>query len=332
MFKGVAWRPVAFGEPKSVLRLQELTWAPPTEGLVLVKVLASGVSLPDLMATRGTYRPIPEVPVGVGLEATGEIVAVPEGSRFSVGERVMGMTSIFANGFGGHAEYAYLMSAETRPVPARLSDVQAAGFVIGFRTAHAALVDRCAIKSGETLVVLGAAGNSGASTVQLGKALGATVIAVASNEDKLTYCKAIGADHGINYSTDDVGDEIMAITDGRGADVIFDPVGGELARRAVKAIAQFGRIAIIGFASGSIIALDAFDMLEREYSAIGMLGLGDGWNKIQQRRGAAFDQLIDLVNKGVLQVPTPWIMSFAEVPQAIARLDTAPPGKTAIRV
>jgi NADPH2:quinone reductase len=249
-----------------------------------VKVLASGVSLPDLLATTGTYPPIPDVPVVLGLEAAGEIVAVPEGARFSVGDRVMGMRSIFVNGFGGHAEYAYLLEAETRPVPAHMSDEQAAGFVIGFRTAHAALVDRCAIKNGETLVVLGAAGNSGASAVQLGKALGATVIAVASNKDKLAYCKAIGADHVVNYTTDNVSDEIMAITGGRGADVIFDPVGGELSGQAVKVIAQYGRIAIVGFASGSPITLDAFDMLLREYSAIGLLAAGDGGTEF--RKGA----------------------------------------------
>jgi NADPH2:quinone reductase len=203
----MAWRLVAFGETNNVLQSQELTWPPPTEGQVLVKVLASGVSLPDLLATTGTCPPMPDVPVGLGLEAAGEIVAVPEGSRLSVGDRVMGMTSIFVNGFGGHAEYAYLLEAETRLVPMHLSDEQAAGFVIGFRTAHAALVDRCAIESGATLVVLGAAGNSGAPAVHLGKALGATVIAVASNQHKLAYCKAIGADNVVNYTVDNVADE-----------------------------------------------------------------------------------------------------------------------------
>jgi NADPH2:quinone reductase len=332
MFKGVAWRLVAFGETKSALQSQELTWPPPAEGQVLVRVLASGVSLPDLLATTGTYPPIPAVPVVLGLEAAGEVVAVPEGSGLAVGDRVMGMTSIFVNGFGGHAEYAYLLEAETRPVPTHLSDEQAAGFVIGFRTAHAALVDRCAIKSGETLVVLGAAGNSGASAVQLGKALGAKVIAVASNQDKLAYCEAVGADHLVNYTVDNVADQIRAITGGRGADVIFDPVGGDLAGQAVKAIARYGRIVIIGFASGSPVPLDAFDMLLRQYSAIGLLAAGDSWDAIPQRREAAFDQLIDLVDREVLRLPTPRIRSFGEVPEVISQLDAAPPGKTAIRV
>jgi len=330
MFRGMSWQPVSFGEPGSVLRLRELTWAPPTEGRILVRVLASGLSLPDLLATRGVYAPVPAVPLGIGLEAVGEVVATPERSRFTVGQRVMGMTSLFATGHGGHAEYAYLLADETRPVPENLGDAQAAGFVIGFRTAHTALVDRCAIKPGETLAVVGAAGNSGMAAVQLGKALGATVIAVAGNADKLAYCQAIGADHGVNHTTGNVADEIMELTAGHGADVIFDPVGGEVAEQAVKAVAQFGRVAVIGFASGSVLRLDAFDMLNREYSAVGMLSLGDSWNSIPHRRDAAYDQLIDLVESAILQVPAPLTMPFAKLPEAVARLGTSPVGKMAV--
>lgn len=330
MFKGLAWQLEAFGEVEDVLVRRELTWPRPIEGLLLVRVTASGLSLPDLLATRGQHPAIKEPPAVLGLEAAGEVVAAPRNSPFSVGDRVMGLTALLTDRLGGLAEYAYLVAEETRLIPSRLTDEQAAGFVIGFRTAHAALVDRSALSSGETLVVLGAAGNSGSAAVLLGKALDARVIAVAGSAEKLAYCAELGADHVLNHATEDIAGRISEITDGRGADVIFDPVGGDLARRALQSIARFGRFAIIGFASGSPAPLDAFDMLLREYSATGLLALGGSWDEIPDRRRAAYDQLIGLVEDGRLHVPEPRLMAFDDVPKAIRELETAPPGKVAI--
>jgi NADPH2:quinone reductase len=326
MFKGTAWRAVAAGEPADVLRLEEMSWSEPDEGRLIVKVIVSGVSLPDLHTTRGMYVVTP--PAVIGTEVSGEVVAVPKRSRFSVGDRVMGVTP-FLQGMGGHAEYSYLKEGETRLIPAQLSDEQAAGFVIGFRTAHVALVYRCALKSGETLVVLGAAGSTGIATIQLGKALGATVIAVASNAEKLAYCASLGADHTIDYTTASVGDEIKKITGGHGCDVIFDPVGGEVATQAVQAIARYGRHAIVGGASGSFIALNPIDMLQRSYSAVGLAADG---KYTEEEENAAYGLLFDFVEKGVIKAPVAHVMPFDEVPAAIARLDAAPPGKTVIRV
>lgn len=236
MFKGTAWQLEAFGDAEDVLR--QRTWPAPAEGHVLVRVVAAGVSPPDLLAARGWLPSVQELPAVLGMQAAGEIVAVPRTSRLSVGDRVMGLTAIFSDRLGGHADYAYLIEAETRRIPAALTDAQAAGFVVGFRTAHTALVDRCGLSKGETLVVLGAAGNSGEAALLLGKALGTKVVAVASSACKLAYCRDLGADDLVNHTEEDVAQRIIDVTEGRGADVIFDPVDGRLTWRCSPSLAS----------------------------------------------------------------------------------------------
>lgn len=239
----------------------------------------------------------------------------------------MGVTT-FMEGWGGHAQYAYVIEKKTLPIPAQLTDEQAAGFMIGFRTAHAALAERATLSGGDVLVVLGAAGSTGGSAIQLGKTLGATVVAVASSEEKLAFCAGLGADHLVNYKTADVGAEVRKITDGHGADVIFDPVGGEVAAQAVSGIARNGRIAIVGYASGSFLPLDPLDMLMRNYSAAGVFAGGF----TEEEDVAAYSRLRDLVEAGAILTPVGAVASFADVPEIIARLASPPPGKTVVRI
>src|SRR5262249_31118269 len=150
MFSGRAWRVVRFGEPDEAAELQEMTWAEPSAGQVLIRVRTAGAGYPDLMMTAGQFPLLGAPPFGLGEEAAGEVVAVPPGSAFSVGERVTGITD-FHNGWGGYADYVYLREGATIRIPGRMTDEQAAGFPIGFRTAYAGLVERAPVEPGQTL-------------------------------------------------------------------------------------------------------------------------------------------------------------------------------------
>lgn len=156
MFSGRAWRLVEFGEPEKALHLEDLDLPTPKPGHLLVRVRAAGAGYPDAMMTAGHFPLLGAPPFGLGEEAAGEVVAVPSGSRFSVGDQVTGITA-FLEGWGGYAEYAYLREESTILIPAGMSDEQAGGFPIGFRTAYAGLVERTRLEAGQTLVVLGAA-------------------------------------------------------------------------------------------------------------------------------------------------------------------------------
>lgn len=325
MYQGKTWRANAFGEPVDVLRLEDTTWGDPPEGHALVRVMACGLGMPDVLMTRGEYPLLPEPPVSPGQEVAGEVVATAPGSRFTAGDRVMGLTA-YLDGWGGLSEYAYVREGKARLVPETLSDEQAAGFMLAFRTAYAGLADRVHMNRGEVLLVLGASGSSGAAAIWLGKALGATVIAVAGSEEKLRFCTEAGADHVVNYHSADVADEVKALTDGHGADVVFDPVGGALGTRALAGVARLGRVAIIGYASGSFLTLDPLDMVLRNYTAVGVFAGGT-----PAEDAAAYDDLHRLSAAGLITTPLTRIVGFDDAPQALATLHEHP-GKSVVRV
>ena len=179
-------------------------------------------------------------------------------------------TTAYATGWGGLAEYCLADATRAVLAPSDMTDVEAAGFLVPYKNVQVALVQRAVLRQGETLLVLGATGTSGAAAIQLAKALDAQVIAVSSSSAKLEFCREIGADHVINYKTDDILDRVNELTQGKGADVIFDPVGGTLGNQASKAIARRGRFLLIGFASGSWIHLDPLDIAVRAYSVVGV--------------------------------------------------------------
>ena len=232
--RGRAWRLVRFGAAKESIELREMTWEPPTHGRLLIRVRAAGAGYPDVMMAAGQFPLLGAPPFGLGEEAAGEVVAVPAGSRFAVGDQVAGITA-FLDGWGGYAEYAYLREQSSMRIPPGITDAQAAGFPIAFRTAYAALVHRVPVSKGQRLVVLGAAGSSGVAALQLGRARGAEVIAVAGSPEKTSFCLRLGADHAINYRTENVADRLAEITGGVGVDVVFDPVGHRIDRRTVAA-------------------------------------------------------------------------------------------------
>jgi NADPH2:quinone reductase len=328
MFSGRAWRVVKFGEPKEAIELQEMTWGEPSPGQVLIRVRTAGAGFPDVLMTAGHFPLLGEPPFGLGEEAAGEVVAVPPGSRFAVGDQVTGITG-FLEGWGGYAEYAYVREGSAIRIPVGMTDEQAGGFPIGFRTAYAGLIERAQVGAQQTLLVLGAAGSSGATALQLSKALGATVIAVAGSQAKLEFCARYGADHVVNYRTDDVTARITEITGGRGVDLIYDPVGGDTAATALKSIARNGRIAVIGLASGATVPLDSMDMLLRNYTAVGVLATPDD---DPETEAAVWDRLANLAEQGSITTPVGTVYSFGEVPRMVAELTAPGAGKSVVRV
>ncbi|WP_405577306.1 zinc-binding alcohol dehydrogenase family protein [Streptomyces sp. NBC_01190] len=327
MFSGRAWRLVKFGDPREAVELQEMTWEEPAAGQLLIRVRTAGAGLPDAMMAAGHFPLLGQPPFGLGEEAAGEVVAVPPGSRFAVGDQVTGITG-FLEGWGGYADYTYLREGSTIRIPAGMTDEEAGGFPIGFRTAYAALVERAPLQAGQTLLVLGAAGSSGATATQLGKALGAKVIAVAGSQEKLEFAARHGADEVVNYRTDDLAARIADLTGGQGVDLIFDPVGGETAATALKGIARGGRIALAGLASGAPVALDSMDMLLRNYTAVGVLATP----LAPDAEAAAWDHLAGLAEKGAIAVPLGRVHAFDEVPRMIAEQTTPGAGKSVVRV
>ncbi len=322
------WRSTRFGAPRDVLNLEETQLPSLKKGTLLIRVMACGVGLPDLLMTKGVYSLVPQPPVTPGQEVAGEVVATGSGSSFAVGDRVMGIT-LFTRGSGGYADYAMTKESRSRRIPSTFSDEEAAGFLIAYRTAYAALVERAALACNEVLLVLGAAGSSGVAAIQLGKALGATVIAVAGSGDKRAFCLSAGANHVLDYKTCDIPTEVLRITANNGADVIFDPVGGELGTKALKCIARFGRLALIGFASGSWPTLDPADMVMRNYSAVGVF-LG-GFSA--EEDVIAFDRLCEMAERRALKTLIGKVGSFAEVPEIIHLLESnPPPGKLVVRI
>ena len=232
---------------------------------VRIGVRACGVNFPDVLMIQGAYQLKPPFPFSPGLEVAGDIVeAADDVQGRQIGERVMATMM-----YGGFAEEVVVPAAAVLPMPDAMSYEHAAGFPLVYGTSHVALAHRAKLKAGETLLVLGAAGGVGLTAVELGKHLGARVIAAASSDEKLELTRSYGADELINYSRDNLRDRLHEITDGKGVDVIYDPVGGDIFDQAVRRIAWEGRYLVIGFASGRIPSLPANIALLKNASIVG---------------------------------------------------------------
>ncbi len=230
------------------LQWKELPTPVPKAGEVLIEIKAASLNFPDLLIVQNKYQAKPPLPFVPGSEYAGVIAAVGEGvTHLHTGQSVACLS-----GTGGFATHTIAPAALCMPLPPGFPYVDAAAFIMTYGTSHHALVDRAQLKAGETVLVLGAAGGVGTSAIQIAKAVGARVIAAASSDDKRALCKSIGADVTINYSRENLRDAIKAATGGNGPDVIYDPVGGDLAEPAFRSIAWRGRYLVIGFASGQI--------------------------------------------------------------------------------
>lgn len=235
----------ALDGPQSI-EVAELPDPTPGKGQVVVSVESAGLNFPDLLMTRGLYQMKPPLPFAPGGEVAGTVVAKGEGAAFDVGDRVMALS-----GWNGFATHLLIPGDRCVEVPESMPIDVAGAFAFTYATGYHALVDRGALAAGEKLLVLGAAGGVGTAAVEIGVALGAEVIAAASTDEKLALCKEMGASHGINYATEDLKKRAKAL--GKGSvDVVYDPVGGDLAEAALRALGPGGRHLVIGFASGTI--------------------------------------------------------------------------------
>lgn len=328
MFTGTGWRVARFGEPGEALELRDMVWEAPSAGRVLIRVSSAGAGYPDRMMVAGHYPLVGAPPFGLGEEAAGEVVAVPEGSSFAVGDRITGITA-FQQGWGGYAEYAYVLETSAMRAPDALTDDQAGGFPIAFRTAHAGLVERARLEPGETVVVLGAAGSTGSAAVQFAKACGATVIAVAGGEDKVRFCAEQGADHVVNHRIEGVPARIVEIAEGRGADVAFDPVGGELAGAILPSLARDGRLLLVGQASGAGPSIEPVQLMMGNISVMGVLAFP---RQDPAAEAAIWARLATLAAEGALQTPVGNVYGYHDVPRMLVEQVSAAPGKTVVRV
>lgn len=234
----------------------------PAEGEVLLQIHACGLNFADLLMAKGTYQDTPKPPFALGMEVCGTVVKTNENVKSpAIGERV----AVFG-GDGGLAEYGTFPAAHCLPVPDTMSSEVAAGFYVAYGTSHLALTDRARLQPGETLLVLGAAGGVGLTAVEIGKAMGARVIAVARGPEKLAVAKAAGADHLIDSQTTDITEAVKTLG---GADVVYDPVGGAGFKAAMRATNPKGRIIVIGFASGDVPPVPANIILVKNIDVLG---------------------------------------------------------------
>lgn len=237
----------AYGPPESLV-IEEVEPLKPGPGQVVIGVKACGVNFPDTLIIEGKYQFKPEMPFSPGGEVAGVVKEIGQGVKgISVGDRVIAFT-----GWGGFAEEVLAEAGKLIPIPEGMDFIAASAFVMVYGTSHYALKDRAKIQPGETLLVLGAAGGVGLAAVELGKAMGAHVIAAASSAEKLAVCREHGADEVINYANEDLKERVKTLTAGKGVDVIYDPVGGNYSEAALRGMAWEGRHLVIGFTAGEI--------------------------------------------------------------------------------
>ena len=237
----------AYGPPESLV-IEDIEPLKPGRGQVVIGVKACGVNFPDTLIIQGKYQFKPPMPFSPGSEVAGVVKEVGAGvESVKAGDRVIAFT-----GHGGFAEEVLAEAAQLIPMPEGMDFITASAFVLTYGTAHHALKDRAQLKPEETLLVLGAAGGVGLAAVEIGKVMGAHVIAAASTDEKLDVCRQHGADEVINYSTQDLKERVKALTAGNGVDVAFDPVGGDYSEAALRGMAWNGRFLVIGFTTGDI--------------------------------------------------------------------------------
>ncbi len=261
------WQVHELGEPDDVLIFGELPDPEPGPGQVLVRVAAVACNFPDILVCQGRYQEKPPLPFTPGIEIAGEVVAAGEGAAAAVGDRVLGTPPM---GRGGYAELAVLDAESTLPWPDGMTAGQAAGMFVTYQTGYCALHHRAALQPGETLLVHAAAGGVGTAAVQLGQAAGARVIGTAGGPDKCAVVRDLGVDDVIDYRSEDIVARVKELTGGRGADVIYDPVGGDVFDASRRAVAFEGRILVIGFAGGRIAEAPTNHALVKNYSVVGV--------------------------------------------------------------
>ncbi|MDY7575402.1 NADPH:quinone oxidoreductase family protein [Actimicrobium sp. CCI2.3] len=301
----------AWGLPDTLV-IEELPDAAPGPGQIAIEIRAAGVNFPDVLIIQNKYQFKPALPFTPGSELAGIVLAVGEGvTRYQAGDEVIAFSAQ-----GAFAQQIVVPANAVMPMPPGMDFDIAAAITLTYGTSHHAVVDRAQLKAGETMLVLGAAGGVGLAAIEIGKALGARVIAAASSDEKLAVCREHGADVTINYSTEDLRGAIKAATDGKGPDVIYDPVGGIYTEPAFRSIGWRGRYLVVGFANGEIPALPLNLMLLKGASLVGVF-----WGEFAKREpkanAAAMQQLMGWLANGTIKPRISGRYALAETAQAL---------------
>lgn len=316
-----------FGIPNTLV-VEEIESPAVNMGEVKIKVRACGVNFPDVLMIQGLYQLKPSFPFSPGLEVSGDVIEVADDvETVNVGDRVIATMM-----YGGMAEEVVVPAVMVLPMPDTMSYEHGAGFPLVYGTSHVALAHRGKLQAGETLLVLGAAGGVGLTAVELGKLMGATVIAAASTPEKLALTQQYGADEIIQYTTENLRDRVKELTDGKGVDVVYDPVGGDIFDQAVRRVAWEGRYLVIGFASGRIPELPANIPLLKNASIVGVFWGAYLMNDPSVIRNS-FQQLLTWYTEGKLNPHIHKTFAMDDAPLALLELmERRAMGKVLIRM
>ena len=300
-----------WGLPETLV-VEELPDVTPAPGQVAIDIHAAGVNFPDVLIIQNKYQFKPELPFTPGNELAGIVRSVGDGvTNFKPGDKVLAFASQ-----GAFAQQIVVPVSTVMPIPPGMDFDTAASITLTYGTSHHAVADRAQLKAGETMLVLGAAGGVGLAAIEIGKALGARVIAAASTDEKLEVCKAHGADETINYSTQDLREAVKALTAGKGPDVIYDPVGGIYAEPAFRSIAWRGRYLVIGFANGEIPKLPLNLPLLKGASLVGVFW-GEFTKREPKANAAAMRELMTWMAEGKIKPHISKRYALSETPQAL---------------
>ena len=297
------------------LNWKEIPTPSPQKGQVLVRIEAASLNFPDLLIVQNKYQMKPDLPFVPGSEYAGVIEAVGEG----VTDLKVGQSVACLSGTGGFGTHTLAPAKLCMPLPPGFPAVDAAAFIMIYATSHHALIDRAALKAGETVFILGAAGGVGTAAIQIAKAAGARVIAAASTDEKCALCKTLGADETINYTTQNMREVLKVLTEGKGPDVIYDPVGGDFAEPAFRSIAWRGRYLVVGFASGPIPALPFNLALLKGASIVGVFW-GDFARREPQANAAMMAELAKWYAQGKVKPVIDRTMPMSELKAAYAHM------------
>jgi NADPH2:quinone reductase len=311
-----AWRVHELGEPADVLRLEDVEAPRAGLGQVGIEVEAVALNFPDILLCKGMYQERPPLPFTPGLEIAGRVVETGEGAGIPEGSRVIAMPPMPG---GGMAERVVAPEAVVFPVPEDMPAAAAASLLIAYQTGHFGLHRRAGLTEGETLLVHAGAGGVGSAAVQLGRAAGARVIATAGGAEKVAVLERLGVDIAIDYTSDDFVEVVKEATGGRGADVIYDPVGGDTFDRSRKCIAWEGRLLVIGFAGGRIPEVPANHVLLKNYSVVG-LHWGAYFRNDPRLVHATHALLLQLYEKGEIDPLISAELPLEDAPAALERL------------
>lgn len=310
------WLVTELGNPEEALKLEVKEEPVRKEEEILIQVKAVSLNFFDILLCQGKYQEKPSLPFSLGSEISGVVVNTKEGSSFRKGQRVLALPGVHK---GGLANYVSVPEKMVYPIPDSMSWSEGAACFITYHTTYYALFNRAQIKAGEILLVHAGAGGVGSAAIQLGKLAGAFVIATAGGSEKTKVCKELGADVVIDYSTEDFVEIVKKVTAGKGANVIYDPVGGEVFERSKKCIAFDGRILVIGFASGKIPSVATNHVLVKNYSVVGVhWGLFNKLYPIEVEK--EHTALMKLYEEGKIKPLIYKQFRFDEVPEALTLL------------